>query len=544
MRSKRRGGSAVVLALAAGTVLLAFAPIAGAASCPGAVDDAVFAGKAQLRKLVEQENSFGARILGSSAHNKTLDWIKDEARDIDGFKVRTGPYKVYRWLPRTRMKDGPGLDIGRAGAISVAQPDGSTVNVPDAGAVHWSKPTGKRGQGGPLVYLGPDEDITAANAAGKVVIRDFPSSSLPYGAFGFVGLYVTPDLASETGDYARPYLNSLQDELLAAGRAGAAGVILAFDLPRKQVRGYYDPHTGTIYSVPGVFVGGSEAEQLKALAAKGGSASVAVRARVDRAKTRNVIATLPGRSREKIALMANTDGNSWVQENGVAGMLALGRYHASLPMRCRPRTLELAFTSAHDAIVEDGAERYSARLNAEYEAGEVAFGFAIEHLGTREILPAGEGAGGQLAFTGVGEPFLFAAGDSDVLRQTAVAVTQNRNLDRTAVLRGIGVPVQGQVPPICSMGGLGNFFHRRLIPTLAMISGPWSLYDPVFGRNAIDFGRMRAQLLAAGDAILALDDLPREQIAGDYLTYREQLAQGAPTCPPEIYPQFGPGPGE
>ena len=78
MRSKRRGGSAVVLALVAGTVLLAFAPIAGAASCPGAVDDAVFAGQAQLRKLVEQENSFGARILGSSAHNKTLDWIKDE----------------------------------------------------------------------------------------------------------------------------------------------------------------------------------------------------------------------------------------------------------------------------------------------------------------------------------------------------------------------------------------------------------------------------------------------------------------------------------
>ena len=81
-------------------------------------------------------------------------------------------------------------------------------------------------------------------------------------------------------------------------------------------------------------------------------------------------------------------------------------------------------------------------------------------------------------------------------------------------------------------------------PTLAMISGPWSLYDPVFGRKAIDFGRMRAQLLAAGDAILALDDFPREQIAGDYLTYREQLGQGTPTCPPEVYPQFGPGPGE
>ena len=85
------------------------------------------------------------------------------------------------------MKDAPGLDIGGAGALNITRPDGSTATLPDAGAVHWSKPTGTKGQGGPLVYLPPDEDITAANAAGKVVIRDFPGGSLPYGAFGFVG---------------------------------------------------------------------------------------------------------------------------------------------------------------------------------------------------------------------------------------------------------------------------------------------------------------------------------------------------------------------
>ena len=68
----------------------------------------------------------------------------------------------------------------------------------------------------------------------------------------------------------------------------------------------------------------------------------------------------------------------------------------------------------------------------------------MEHLGTREILPTGEGADRHLEFTGQGDPFLFAAGDSDALRQTAVATTQSRHLDRTAVLRGIGVPVAGQ----------------------------------------------------------------------------------------------------
>ena len=49
-----------------------------------------------------------------------------------------------------------------------------------------------------------------------------------------------------------------------------------------------------------------------------------------------------------------------------------------------------------------------------------------------------------------------------------------------------------------------------------MISGPWSLYAPSFERRAIDFKRMRSQLLAIGDTVLTLDQIPSEQIAGDY----------------------------
>jgi hypothetical protein len=532
-----------IAALAVATCLGAV-PAANAATCPGTVDGSDFASSKQLHKEVRKVNSYGPRILGSDAHNEAIKWLKRRAESIDDVETRYQPYKIYRWLPRTEMRQGPGLDISRAGSITLTQSSGSAVNVPDAGAVHWSKPTGKQGQSGQLVYLPPDEDITPANAAGKVVIRDFPSAPIPTAGIGLLGLYVTPDIVSAP-DYDRPYLGGglEHEDLLAAGQAGAAGVIFAFDVPRKQVEGYYDPHTGTIYDVPGVFVGSAEAQQLKAAVAQGDLASVSVRAKVDRTKTRNLIATVPGRSPQKISLMANTDGNSWVQEDGIIGMLALARYYESLPMPCRGRTLELAFTSAHDAIVEDGTGHYVPKLNDEYDGGKVAFGFAIEHLGTREILPTGAGADRHLAFTGKGDPFLFGAGDSDALRSAAVAATQRRNLDSTAVLTGLGVPVQGRVPPICSMGGLGTVFQRSLIPTLAMISGPWSLYDPVFGAKAIDFKRMRSQLLAAGDAILALDGLPRKQIAGDYLGYREQVAQGAPTCPPEIYPQFGPGPG-
>jgi hypothetical protein len=540
-----RRGAATLMAVAALVVADAPAaaapPVAGSAqagSCPATVDPRDFASAAELRRLVRRENSFGERFLASSAHNRTIDWIEDEVRAIDGFRVRSDRFSVWRWLPRTKAIGRPGLDLARAGGLSVSRP-GSAQQVPVAGAVRWSPPTGPTGRSAPLVSLGPDEDITAQNAAGKVVIREFPATSLPYAALQGIGIYVTPDLANATGNYERPFLNELHQELLAASAAGAAGVVFTFDVPRAQVRGYGDPHTGTIFKVPAVFVGGAEAGRLRSLAAQGASARVLVRAKVERATTRNVIATLPGRSAQRIVMGANTDGQSWVQEDAVAGLIAFARYYAGLPMRCRPRTVQIAFTSAHDAIVRDGMERYSAPLDAQYDKGSIAFAFAVEHLGTREILP---GAGDRLRFTGRGEPFLFAAGDSDALRRTAEQATKRRRLDRTAVLPGLGLPTAGQVPPICSMGGLGTFFQRHLIPTLAMISGPWSLYAPSFRSSAIDFGRMRSQLLAVGDSVLALDGLPRDQIAGDYLGMRRQRAQGAPTCPPEVYPQFAPGP--
>ncbi len=158
-------------------------PVVAGASCPNVVNAAGFTSKAQLRRMTAKFNSFGPRVLGSSAHNKAIAWLEEKARGI-GLSVHSQPFKPYGWFPRTRFKRGPGLDIGAAGGLSVTRPGGSRVNVPDAGAVHWSKPTAKSGEGGPLVYLAPDQEITAANAAGKVVVRDFPIGSLPFGAVG------------------------------------------------------------------------------------------------------------------------------------------------------------------------------------------------------------------------------------------------------------------------------------------------------------------------------------------------------------------------
>jgi hypothetical protein len=264
-----------------------------------------------------------------------------------------------------------------------------------------------------------------------------------------------------------------------------------------------------------------------------------VRAKWDRARTRNLIATLRGRSRERIVLNTHTDGNTWVQENGPAALLALARSFAGLPSGARERDVELALTSAHLGFTDDGTFRHGAQLDEDYDRGTVAFVLGIEHLGTREILPTGRG--NRLEMTGLGEVMAWSAPEeSPVLVEASVEAVKRRQLDRTAVLQGVGAPDPGQVPRICSQGGLGSNFHARLIPTTSIISGPWSLFAPSFGEEAVDFERMRRQVLALGDVARTLDGVPRTEIAGAYLAEREQRAAGARACEPFRPPAVAP----
>jgi hypothetical protein len=316
-------------------------------------------------------------------------------------------------------------------------------------------------------------------------------------------------------------------------------VVFLWDAPTEQVRAYWGPHTGTRYHVPAVHVGIDQADLLRQVAAEGRTAHVTVRAKWDRARTRNLIATLRGRSRERIVLNTHTDGNTWVQENGAAALIALARAFAALPAHARQRDIELALTSAHLGFTNDGTFRHGAQLDEDFDRGTVAFVMGIEHLGTREILPTG--LDNRLELTGAGEVMAWSAPEeSPVLVEASVEAVRRRQLDRTAVLQGVGVPDAGQVPRICSQGGLGSNYHSRLVPTTSIISGPWSLFAPSFGEQAVDFERMRRQVLALGDVARTLDDVPRPEIAGSYIAEREERANGARSCEPFRPPAVAP----
>lgn len=547
----RRALAAVTACLA---VTVGIGPIGNATAqtgsdCPTVIDADGLASQAQLREWNARTAQTGLRTTGSAAHQDVVDWLEEEMLAIPGVSTRSLGYQIKRWQPTPRADNGRGRSLAKAGGLKVTEAGGEAQQVPVVGAVPYALPTGKRGQAGDLVYLPPDLEISPATASGKIVIRDFPDAGVPYAGLFALSYFLTPDLLGEAAndyDHGGFADGPLHADLVAAGRAGAAGVVVAFDFPREQVLGYYEPHRGMHYRMPAVGVGVEEAERLKRIAAEGGSARVAVLAETDRATTRSLIATLPGTSTERIVFGTNTDGNTWVQENGHAGMLALAHYFADLPMQCRPRTFEFVFATGHLHFSAEGTMDYARMLDEEYDSGTVAFAFAIEHLGTREVLPVAraDGPGRELRYSGLGEAHGWFAGDSPALAAAAIEATVRRGLDRTAVLRGADVPQPGRVPPHCSFGGIGGTYHGHLIPTMAMISGPWSLWAPTFGEQAIDFDRMRSQVLAAGDTVLALDDVAREVIAGPTLAYRQARAAGAPTCDHERQPEEAPGPGE
>ena len=558
------GQRLAVLATAAALVSV-FSTSASAltVSCPETIDETAFASAAELRELNAKIASFGLRNPGSIEHNRMLDWLEREFRAIPGMKLRSDYYTLTRWQPLARATGSrtlprqlgePASDDGSRRPLSrpvntqrdLAEAGGLTVDgfgaIPVSGAIPFTVPTSTSGTRGELVYIPNDVPITADNARGKIVVREVPPGTIAYVLFRAISHYVTPDFP-ESGNYDRAFLRPFDPSLIEAGQAGAVGLVFVWDVPGEQVRGYWGPHTGTRYQVSGVFVGNEQGATLRQLAQEGRTGRIVVRAHWDRGRTRNIIATLPGQTRERIVVNTNTDGNTWVQENGAAGMIALARYLATLPAECRLRDVQFALTSAHMGYTNDGLFAYSKELDEDYDDGTVAFAIVMEHLGTLEQAPTGPD--NRLEFTGLTEPIAWSAPEeSPVLVEASIAAVKRRGLERTAILQGVGAPDPTQVPRICSQGGLGTIFHTDLIPTTAAITGPWSMFDPVFGERAIDFEHMRRQVLAMGDVARSLDGVDRIEIAGAYIEEREQRANGAKACAHVRPPLVAPGPGD
>ena len=484
------------------------------------------------------QGNLGLRSTASPRQYALSNHIISELIKIRGVDLEESSFDLYKWQT---LND---YSLFEAGSLSLTTGT-SNQTIPVAGAIPYAAP-GKRS--GPLIYVPPGANISSYNVSGKIVIRDFTFTGTAYSLlFALVGLYPEYYRTNDTNDlagtsYDRPFTVSPNADMIAATSAGAVGFISAFNVTRTSIQSYWDPHEGTHQKIPGVYVGADELVTLKQAAQQGQIATVGVDAFAEVAYTKEIFATLPGTTNETIVIVTHTDGNTFVQDNGVVALLELARYFAALPMSSRRKTLQFAFTSGHLSYSRDGNYPLARKIDFEYDrGGNVALVVAMEHMGTNEILPVARrdgGPGQNLTLTGRGEIMLWSVGPMQQVIDAAKAAVVHRRLDNIVVAPGLSVPNNSQVPTISSFGGIGTGYHQYLVPTTSIISGPWSLWAPKFGASAVNITRLRDQTLAFADMILSIDGLSKSQIAGNYTAWRALRAGGYPSPAVELPPQF------
>lgn len=517
MRTTRRSRTAILVTglLAVGGLDLIGAPDAIAVgTCPVTVDGSRFASAEELRAGNQVMADLGPRPTGSDAHEAFIQYLEGRIDAIDG-------------LDRTAIEDTIERQLETSSSLQLDGPGGPT-DVPVAGPVPYSRPV-PDGVTAPLVLVPTGTAIDEVPVMGAIVVRPAPPGAVPFAVFAAVA-YAMIDRGGQLdllGSYERDWLGAATRiaDIRAAEASGAAGLLFVSDLPRNQIEGQYAPYEGVRYDVPALYLGGDEGLPLVQRLATGAQVSATIRLDAERqpAPTRTVVATLPGRSAERIVVQSHTDGMNAVWDNGPIAMLALAEHLAAVPLACRPRTIQFVFTTAHLHLSHSGAERYAAQLDAEYDTGTVAFVAAIEHLGAREFVPVARtdgGPGRRLVPTGKPEMLASFVSESPVLALNLIDRVVQRELPFTLVLRGADAP-QLRFPPHRSFGGEGGPYREHLIPTVAAITGPWTLFNPAFGLDElVDPALMRRQAMVFGDVILANSWVPREILAGLDPIYR------------------------
>src|SRR5439155_25643601 len=92
-------------------------------------------------------------------------------------------------------------------------------------------------------------------------------------------------------------------------------------------------------------------------------------------------------------------------------------------------------------------------------------------------------------------------------------------LGATNILQGSDAPV----PHVLlheSSGAKGTAYHQHPIPRIALLTGPWTLYSPAFGMDALDFDLMRTQTLIFADMIQSVAGLATTALGGGYVAER------------------------
>jgi hypothetical protein len=380
----------------------------------------------------------GPKYTGNAAHTQFVDFLATEFRAL-GLDVTRDRYTLPRW-------DAKRWELQAGGA-----------RVPVTSYFPYSGDTPAAGVTAPLVFAGTNPTFDLASVRGKIALVACPTTVRHWAEeYQPWKIYPTSETFPESLRPARGPVN----DLTQFAKAGALAVVLAWtDISDANAADQYSPFSRPPQGIPGLYVGRETGARLKALAARGATATVILEATTTAdVPTDTVVATLPGASADEVVILnTHTDGPNATEENGALGILALMKYFSKIPRSDRRRTVVCPLTTGHFAGPWVPSIRGFIQKNPETIKKAVA-AITVEHLGCLEWM---DNAEMQYRPTGK-EEWAVAITPSKPIADALGAALPNTDAKRTAIVN----PVKG------GFLGEGSALSRAGVPTIGFIPQP------------------------------------------------------------------------
>ncbi|MCU0843564.1 MAG: hypothetical protein MUC76_01400 [Spirochaetes bacterium] len=420
------------------------------------VDDAKVPAQAEIFGWIKDVYDMGIRRTGSAADLKTIGYLERKLREIGIADVRTETFVFDYW------------EAGDWG-LSLRDGSGQERRVP-AFYVPYSRPTGREGVTGDMVYVGKGTkaDFKKTDVRGKIVLADLPAVNISWDKMKIFS-YLAYDPKGTTGNWEHPYpigwmfkYEAIYERAKEQGAAGIVGILQGY--PDIGEFTYYAPYDGIFRTVPSLYVMEKDGERIKAaLAEKPMKARVLLDAKISKrgGRTATVYGILPGKRETSLIIHCHHDApwRSGIEDSSGVGMvLALAKYYSRIPLEKRDLTLVFMLTGSHMVGAKSNYDFIEKHRDGLMK--NVLYDICIEHISDDYNPPNPS--------TGNPEPRGVFVTENPVMLSIYARLVGRHDMQRLLVFptgSPLGVPTDAQP------------FHNEGYGVNTMISGPSWLFD-------------------------------------------------------------------
>lgn len=328
----------------------------------------------------------------------------------------------------------------------------------------------------PLPHAAPTADLQAEivdfnpehpeQVKGRIALYDVRLSRLPHaGLAGRATWYYDPDDSFNGSTQVLPFGRDIQAVMEPSIAAGAVAFVGSLSDYPSDSHDYYVPYDAVARPIPGVWIRGSDGDQLRKMMLEGPiHARMAVEAIRQMVTTHNVVGELSGADEELVIIGSHHDGPwaSAVEDgSGIALVLAQAAYWSRVPRRERPHRLVFLLNSGHMA----GGAGVHAFIDAHRtELASTVLEVHLEHAASECIE-----RNGRLTQTAQPEARWWFTSRVPHLEAAVQAAIQAEDLRRSMIL-----PPTIFGPQPTTDGGP---FHLEGVPLVNFLTAPFYLFD-------------------------------------------------------------------